>query len=155
MAAPKGEDKLNQLFDKIIADISEKGMSAIASLKGRMSTQTFYVLLEDGEKSKRYARATEMRAEQMANEMLEIADNYEHDITYTGDGRQVIDHAVVNRDRLRVDSRKWLLAKLHPKKYGEKIDMTSGDLPINPHIVIEFIDSSDKVENEEKNPGSE
>jgi hypothetical protein len=123
MAAPKGEKELNKLFDEIITDIAENGKSAIGALKGRMSTQTFYVLLEDTEKSKRYARATEMRAEQMAHEMLEIADNYEHDITMTEDGREVIDHAVVNRDRLRVDSRKWLLAKLQPKKYGDKVEV--------------------------------
>jgi hypothetical protein len=144
----------DELFNDIIIDISEKGMSCISALKGRMSSQTFYILLQDEEKSKQYARATEMRADRMAEEILELADNFEHDIMKTSDGREVTDHAVVNRDRLRVDSRKWLLSKLHPKKYGDKVDVTSGDLPINTGITIELIDSSDKIEHEEENSGS-
>jgi hypothetical protein len=136
MAAPKGKETLDKLFDEIIVDIAEKGMSAIAALKGRMSTQTFYVLLEDEEKSKRYARATEMRSDVMANEILEISDNVGGDMIKLPDGREVVDNAVVQRDRLRVDSRKWLLAKLHPKKYGEKLDVTSNQESISSITLI-------------------
>jgi hypothetical protein len=32
---------------------------------------------------------------------------------------------VVNRSKLRVEARKWIAAKLKPKKYGEKLDVTS------------------------------
>lgn len=131
MAANKGIEKLNKLFDEIISDISENGMSAISAMKGKMSSATFYELIKDSERLNKYTRATELRAERMADEMLEIADNFEHDMTTTEDGREITDHAVVNRDRLRVDSRKWLLAKLHPKKYGDKIDMTTGGEKIN------------------------
>jgi hypothetical protein len=136
MAAPKGKEKLDKLFDEIIIDISENGSSAIAALRGKMSTATFYDLLEDEEKLKRYARATELRAEIMADEIIKISD------------KDKVDNTEVQSDRLRVDSRKWLLAKLQPKKYGDKIDMTSDGEKINPHITIELIDSSDKVDNE-------
>lgn len=135
MAANKGINKLNELFEEIISDISENGMSAITAMKGKMSSATFYDLIKDNERLNKYARATELRAEKMADEMLEIADNFEHDMIIPG----VVDHAVVNRDRLRVDSRKWLLAKLHPKKYGDKIDMTSNNESINP-VTINFIE---------------
>jgi hypothetical protein len=139
MAANKGEKELNKLFDEIIVDISENGKSAISALKGRMSTQTFYVLLEDSERSKRYARATEMRAERMADEVLEIADNENNDELIKDDNIKV------QRDRIRVDSRKWILAKLHPKKYGDKIDMTSGDKPIQTSLNI-LVDNSSTAE---------
>ncbi|MFA5727547.1 MAG: hypothetical protein WC886_07900 [Saccharofermentanaceae bacterium] len=129
MGAPKGKDELSKLFSDIIIDISEKGMSAISALKGRMSTQTFYSLLEEDEvKSKRYARATEMRAELMANELLEIADKK---------SKSKDDNIKVQRDRLRVDSRKWLLAKLHPKKYGDKID-----IGVDQKQTIEYVNVS-------------
>jgi hypothetical protein len=129
MGAPKGKDELSKLFSDIIIDISEKGMSAISALKGRMSTQTFYSLLEEDEvKSKRYARATEMRAELMANELLEIADKK---------SKSKDDNIKVQRDRLRVDSRKWLLAKLHPKKYGDKID-----IGVDQKQAIEYVNVS-------------
>ncbi|HEY5808152.1 MAG TPA: hypothetical protein VIT67_09310, partial [Povalibacter sp.] len=32
-----------------------------------------------------------------------------------------IDHDVIARSRLRVDARKWYAGKLHPKKYGDKV----------------------------------
>ena len=127
MAAPKGERELNKLFDEIINDISENGKSLIASLSGRMSASTFYGLLKDEIRSQIYARACEARAEVMANEILEISDSENNK-----------DNVVVQRDRLRVDTRKWLLAKLHPKKYGDKIGVEhSGS------IILQF-DSDDK-----------
>lgn len=135
MATPKGKDKLNVLFDEIIAEISENGKSAISALKGRMSTATFYDLLKDEDKLNRYARATEMRAERMADELLEIADHRSEDFVETEDGGY-IDHSIVNRDRLRVDSRKWLLAKLHPKKYGDKVDVTSAGNAIPTPVIV-------------------
>jgi outer membrane lipoprotein-sorting protein len=33
--------------------------------------------------------------------------------------------AAVQAQRLRVDTRKWLMAKMKPKVYGEKLDLTS------------------------------
>jgi hypothetical protein len=138
MAAPKGEKELNKLFDEIIVDISENGKSAISALKGKMSTATFYELIKDSEKLNRYARATEMRAEQMADEMLLIADALDNDVNLDEDGIQIINYNIINRDRLRVDSRKWLLSKLHPKKYGDKMDMTSSDESMKPTLNITF-----------------
>lgn len=123
MAAPKGKDIKEQLFNEIIVDISENGKSLISSLKGRMSTATFYDILVDESKIKIYARACEDRAELMADELLSISDNVGHDLVILPDGREVVDNAVIQRDRLRVDSRKWLLAKLQPKKYGDKLDV--------------------------------
>jgi hypothetical protein len=123
MAAPKGKDVKDKLFNEIIADISGNGMSLISALKGRMSTATFYVLLENEERLKLYARACEDRAELMADEILIISDNIGGDMLILPDGREVVDNAVIQRDKLRVDSRKWLLAKLHPKKYGDKIEV--------------------------------
>jgi hypothetical protein len=34
---------------------------------------------------------------------------------------------VINRSRLRVDTRKWRIAKMHPKKYGEASLLKIGD----------------------------
>jgi hypothetical protein len=54
--------------------------------------------------SEQYAQAKATGAERWADEILSIADQEDTD---------------VQRDKLRVDSRKWLLAKLQPKKYGD------------------------------------
>lgn len=80
--------------------------------------------------SKQYARAREDGAALMAEELLEIVDDESNDLIEIevlvkggkdGETRTVtqVNHAKVQRDRLRADTRKWLLAKLQPKKYGE------------------------------------
>lgn len=85
-----------------------------------------------------YARARAMQAEQMADELLEIADdaiNDWMDKTYGDETVRVVDHEAINRSRLRVDTRKFLLSKLLPKKYGDdpKPDMPEEQKQEKPH----------------------
>lgn len=136
MAAPKGKEEIKKLFDEIINDISDNGTSLYSALKNRMSSQTFYAYIDSNpDESKRYARSTELRAERMAEDILNIADNVCDDIIVLEDGREVVNNHVISRDRLRVDSRKWLAAKLFPKKYGEKVDLSSSDGTMTPKVV--------------------
>ncbi|MDE2585541.1 MAG: terminase small subunit protein [Betaproteobacteria bacterium] len=74
-----------------------------------------------------YARAREAQADHMAEEILEIADDASNDWMdnnkpdapgYALNGEHV------QRSRLRIDARKWLAAKMAPKKYGDKIETT-------------------------------
>lgn len=138
MAAPKGEILLNKLFDESITEIAINGKSLLQAIKGKIAAHTFYDLIKDENKLQRYARACEDRADLIADEILTISDNTGGDIITLPDGREVVDNAVIQRDRLRVDSRKWLLSKLQPKKYGDKIDVTSDGEKIQqlPGIII-------------------
>lgn len=54
----------------------------------------------------------------MADEIMEISDAPVGS-TQTG----ATDSGAVQKQRLQVDTRKWLLSKLLPKKYGEKVDL--------------------------------
>jgi len=68
-----------------------------------------------------YAHAREAQADYWAEEIVEIADDGSND-TYTDkDGNKRTDQEVIARSRLRVDTRKWLMARMAPKKYGDKI----------------------------------
>ena len=57
--------------------------------------------------------------------MLEIADNSTNDWMERrredGTVVTVLNGEHVQRSRLRIDTRKWLLAKLQPKKYGKHV----------------------------------
>jgi|ADGO01.1.fsa_nt_gi hypothetical protein len=64
-----------------------------------------------------YARAREMQADLLADEMIEIADNN------TGDDAAFVGINRIHRDKLRIESRKWIASKLKPKKYGDKVEM--------------------------------
>ena len=83
--------------------------------------------------SQQYARAREVQAESMFEEMLEIADDGRNDWVEKEQGKAV-DHEHVSRSKLRVDTRKWMLARMAPKKYGDATNIKlSGDAenPLN------------------------
>ena len=70
----------------------------------------------------RYALAREAQADYLLEQLLDIADDTEDDTYEDKDGRVRTNHEVVNRSRLRIDTRKWIIAKLAPKKYGDVKD---------------------------------
>jgi hypothetical protein len=61
---------------------------------------------DNAEFRKQYAEACDARAECLAGEIIEIADRTSKNVA---------------RDRLRVEARKWMLPRLDPKKYGDRI----------------------------------
>lgn len=71
--------------------------------------------------SAQYARARELGLHSMAEETVEIADYGENDTYVKEDGSQGVNTDVVQRSKLRVDTRKWLLSKMLPKDFGDKI----------------------------------
>lgn len=84
-----------------------------------------------------YARAREAQADKMAEDIIAIADELEVDAKYDGDDvRLDLSATAVARNRLRVDSRKWLASKMAPKKYGDKLAIGgSDDMPAIKHDV--------------------
>jgi len=65
--------------------------------------------------SSRYARARQAGLERMADEVIAISD-----ANYVGpDG--LVDNGAVQQARLRIDSRRWLLSKMLPKQYGDRV----------------------------------
>ena len=69
-----------------------------------------------------YARARDIGLDVMAEETIEIADDSGLDVVMTDDGPRP-DGEVINRAKLRVDTRKWLLSKLAPKRYGDRLQV--------------------------------
>ena len=80
-------------------------------------------LKSDGEFSAQYARAREHRADAMFDEILDIADDNREDTRTLNDGTFIVNRDNIQRARLRVDARKWVLAKMQPKKYGDRVSV--------------------------------
>ena len=78
-------------------------------------------VLADPDIAKQYAEAREVLWARWADEIVDIADDSKHDLIHDENGKVKADWEVVNRSRLRVDTRKWLLSKLKPGEYGDKI----------------------------------
>lgn len=81
----------------------------------------------------RYMRAREAQALRWADEIVEISDDGTNDFMEIKEGAEVVNHEHIARSRLRVDTRKWLLSKLLPKQFGDKV--TLGGDSENPIII--------------------
>lgn len=69
--------------------------------------------------STQYAMAKLTQADLLAEECLEIADDTSQDTKIDPEtGYEVCNTEFIARSRLRIDTRKWLAAKLLPKQYG-------------------------------------
>jgi hypothetical protein len=68
-----------------------------------------------------YARAREDQAETHADRIIEIADD---------------DSIDPNHKRIMVDARKWVAAKLKPKRYGDKAEVEhSGNIGLTVNVL--------------------
>lgn len=79
----------------------------------------------------------------MADDIINIADDASGDyIAKTdkdGETVRALDPENVQRSRLKVEARKWVLAKALPKIYGDKIEHTGKDgAPLFPELVISY-----------------
>ncbi len=136
------DEEIEKVFEEILEYIEDgKSLRSILKASDMPSSRTFFNWIDDDkEKVKRYARAMEIRAESIFEDILEIADDGTNDfMTITkGDVEyNVEDREVTNRSRLRVDARKFFLSKVLSKKYGDKLDLTSdGDALQAPKKII-------------------
>lgn len=120
------EKQKTEILDKICERI-EKGEALRTVLKDKNmpSSRTFFKWIEKDEyKVKQYACACDDRAESIFEDIIIISDDQEGDTYEDENGMEQTNHNVIQRARLRVDSRKWILSKLNPKKYGDQSKLT-------------------------------
>ncbi len=137
------EDRRKEI--DIICDRIMEGESLRSILKDNkpFSKSTFLdIVAANSDIADQYARAMAERQEMLFEEIITIADSQEDDISLAPDGSKVTNHNAIQRNRLQIDARKWVLSKMNPKKYGDKIDMTSGGEKMQPAPII-FYDSDD------------
>lgn len=99
--------------DKICERLLEgRSLKAICQDAGMPAASTvFRWLAEDPVFAGRYAMARQAQADALFEEILEIADAEEGDVP---------------RARLKIDTRKWLVARLAPRRYGDNAAPTGG-----------------------------
>lgn len=81
---------------------------------------------DDSKLSEQYARAKSTGLELLAEQLLEISDTPLEgtETTIKADGGvEVKTGDMLGHRKLQIDTRKWLLSKLLPKKYGDKVDL--------------------------------
>jgi hypothetical protein len=123
------EQIANQIIDAVATRID--GLRTICGELG-VGPATFIEWLEKSpDLSERYARAKRMQAEMLAAEIVAISDESEVKAQYQGEEVTLdLSANAIARNRLRIDARKWVAAKLLPKVYGDKLAVGGAeDLP--------------------------
>lgn len=90
-------------------------------------SSVFRWLREKVELRDQYARAKEESTDALGEEILDISDDGHNDWMerhYWDDVVWVENKEAIWRSRLRIETRKWLMAKLKPKKYGDKLELS-------------------------------
>ena len=103
-----------QIFERVVEDIY-RGRSLQSLIEDDHRVVSYEDFLRwvkrDPIRHERFKEAQEMRTEFLAGEILEIADGVEAIDANSND--------TVNRDKLRIDTRKWLMSAHNRKRYGE------------------------------------
>ena len=128
MANPIGRpsDFSQELADRICAELAlGKSLRSVCKSDDTPEISTIFRWLREKEEfSKQYAKAKEESADALLEETMDIADDGSNDWMETNDPDNPgyrINGESIQRSRLRVDTRKWAMSKLKPKKYGEKL----------------------------------
>lgn len=142
-AAPKPVGRPSS-YTQDLADLICEGLASGMSMRTVCKEETlpsmqtvFSWLRKYPEFLEQYTRAKAESADALVEEMIDICDDATNDWmeTHDKDGNDTgykINGEHVQRSRLRVETRKWIAAKLKPKKYGEKVDVNHGVEADNP-----------------------
>lgn len=100
-------------------------------------------LLKYPDFAKKYARAREVQADVLAEEIIAISEERQIEAKYQGEEIKLdLSATIVQHNRLRVDARKWYASKLAPKKYGDKLDTTvtgADGGPVQHCVTVKFV----------------
>ncbi|CAK0776648.1 conserved hypothetical protein [Gammaproteobacteria bacterium] len=119
------KDERKIIFTDICNRVIEDKISFNKAVKDSdISLVSFYNwIFEDDDLKNLYNYAREIRSDVLFEEIIDIADTQEEGITITekpqGIERKIGDMA--DHRRLKIDARKWVVSRMNPKKYGDKI----------------------------------
>lgn len=130
-----GSDDREKISAKVLEGM-RNGLSAFKACQAAGVAHSTFLgwVNDDATLADNYAHTREDLIERIASEVMELADS---EVPETGDGKR--DWQAIQQRKLQVDSRKWLLSKLAPKKYGDRLEL-AGDKE-NP-LQVQTIDAS-------------
>jgi hypothetical protein len=124
MAALKNRAELAELVPEFMAE----GVSMRqACIKAGLTAQTFLRAVDDSPAlAERYAQARGALLDAMVDQILALADS---PVPTLDNG--ATDPGMVRQRQLQIDARRWILSKLAPNKYGDRLDVSVTDSRIS------------------------
>ena len=114
-------------FAEVLLDAIAGGMTLKEVCESNDLSKTTVLRWLSNEYLDQYARALRVRADMQAEEIIEIADK-----TYTTNEE-------LTAAKMRIDARKWLMSKMSPKKYGDKVELDHGVTEELKEIVVKYV----------------
>jgi len=126
----------SEIIDRILSGVSVRDICLDPKMPGETTFfRWFHVTTEDKELMgfrEQYVQAKAFAAELEADAMNSIADNVGFPLVIDGkvikddDGKMVMikDAVSVSHAKLKIETRRWTVEKLVPKKFGTKLDVT-------------------------------
>lgn len=115
-------------IDLILTDIAMGDMVKTAVFtQGKELSEFYNLILKDPEIKERYDTARKIHLEGMIDEMLTEAANDVDDKTWDGKGNS----AAVNRSRLQIETRQWLMERLHRQRFAPKVQEQEVHIHVN------------------------
>lgn len=142
-----------QIFERVIEDVYRgRSLQSLIEDDHRLVSYEDFLrwIKRDPTRNERFKEAQEMRTEFLAGEILEIADGVEAVDPSSND--------TVNRDKLRIETRKWLMSAHNKKRYGEvkqvelggTISITEALAQAQARVIeAEIIDVTPRLESED------
>ncbi len=116
-----------KIADEICESLMEgESLRSVSARKGFPDKSTiFRWLAKYSEFCDQYEKAKWIGADYLFEELLEIADDSRNDYIEVegknGEVKTILNRQNIVRAKLRIDTRKWTLSKLIPKKYGNRL----------------------------------
>lgn len=111
----------------IVAEIADTGKSLRSVCESNeVKPSTFLLWVSnDSALAEQYARAMQVRADTHFSEIVEISDKQEIGTVETTKewGAEIKTADMVEHRKLRIDARKWVIARMNPRKYGDKLEL--------------------------------
>jgi hypothetical protein len=114
-------DLANGILERIAAGESLRSICSGENMPAESTVRLWATDDRDGF-SAQYTRAREAQMDALAEDILAIADGDDED---------------VQRAKLRVDTRKWLMSKIAPKRFGDKLAI-GGDRAMDPIRTVDL-----------------
>ena len=147
------KEQKKELFTKICNEVIEQKTSFNqAILNNKLTLTTFYAwLIDDDSLKELYNYAREIRSDTLFEEIITIADTTEEGIKIkeTAKGTEILKGDMTDHRKLKVDARKWVVSKMNPKKYGDKVEIDhsskDGSMKPQPTIIVSKPETGEEI----------
>lgn len=112
-----------EIFDNICYDLgnTHQGLRHVLKKYGIFDNEFYEFVNSNDERIRKYARAKDEQIQYLADEINKLTYEMADMVRKGGIYDEITINPAVKTMQIQVDSLKWQLSKLAPKKYGDKV----------------------------------